>query len=869
MTTPKLDTKPKEQPRYLALVILFIFFYTAALSISASIRAHTPNTVVDAGYALPFIGWLIGILACEKAVRVRLPNRDPWIFPIIASLAGWGILTIWRLSPSLGLKQLAWFLVGSILVILGLGVRDLVPLLKRYKYIWLVLGLLLIALTFFVGVNPAGAGPKLWLHIFGIYVQPSEPLKLLMIIYLAAFFADQIRPNIPLLNAILPTLLLTGLAGLLLVGQRDLGTAALFVCIYGLMLTITTHRRRFLWLIPLAALVAGLVGYFVYDVIRVRVDIWLNPWLNPSGAGYQLIQAKIAVAAGGLTGTGPGLGSPQSVPVAVSDFIFTAIAEETGLLGIAAFMLLILLLTMRSLNIAQSAKTSFGRYLAFGLSTYIALQTFFIIGGNLGLFPLTGVTLPFVSYGGSSLVTNLLAAMLLMRVSTEKATNPLPLKSRQPYHSVAAGFLAIFMVIMLASANFAFFQQEKLLNRAENPRWAVYDRYSPRGEIVSQSGEPLVTTIGSPGSYSRQTTYPPLSNTLGYAIGLYGQTGIEQSLYSVLRGYAGVDYNDLWWHELLYNQPPAGLDVKLNLSQSLQAKADQLLGDEKGAVVLLNAHTGEIYALASHPNFDANTLEDDWETMMQSEDAPLLNRTVQAEYPIGTLAAIPALSAFWSGQQDIYIPPEVSSKLDTACYQAMLGEEYNLNPLKFGCEAGTKSVLDNVDAASLVDSFYNFGLFSAPQVVMEVGTPAEMPTTEAYMSFFNTAEQTGVSPLQMALVAAAISNDGITPAPKLVNSYKSPTGEWIAYDHASTEQQAIPVQMSQALRDLFRSSSYALWYQSGHAQLENDGILTWYMGGTTSDWHGTPLAIAVAIENNNPALAQQIGTQLLTGVGNR
>ena len=858
--------KEKTQPNYLVPVGFFMFFYAAALSLAEGIRTHASVISFQLEYFIPFLGWLVGVLLTQRTMRAHLPNRDPWIFPLVAALSGWGILMIWRLSPLLGLKQLLWFLFGLLLVIVGFHLKNLIPTLRNYKYLWLFGGLLLIGLTFVAGVNPTGSGPKLWLEVFGFYIQPSEPLKLLMVIFLSAFFADQLRPNVPLMASILPTLLVTGLAGLLLIGQRDLGTAALFVCIYALMLTITTRRRRFLWLIPLLALVAGLVGYFAFDVVRSRVDIWLNPWLNADGAGYQLIQARIAVAAGGLIGTGPGLGSPQTVPVAVSDFIFTAIAEETGLLGMSACMLMIVLLAMRGMTIAQYAKTSFGRYLAFGISAYLSLQALFIAGGNLGLFPLTGITLPFLSYGGSSLVTNLLAVMILLRISTEPALEPLPLPSRKPYQWVAAGILAVFAIILTAGAVFAFFQQEELLARPDNPRWAVYDRFSPRGDILTQSGQALVTTSGSSGNFERVTHYVPLSNTLGYAIGLYGQTGIEQSMYPVLRGEQGIPYQSYWWHKIAYNQPPPGLDVRLNLNLNLQKQADALLGDQVGAVVLLNARTGEIYALASHPYFDANTLTEDWEQLIEAEDAPLLNRTVQASYPLGTLLNTLALGAYVSESTAATQLPTLPSRLDAACYQAMTAESARLEPLKYGCEASAQTLADMTKPEKLVSVMTGLGIFSAPEVVLQVAPPAEKPDPADYDQFVQTAAEIKVSPLQMALVAAAITNDGLQPAARLANSYQNLAGEWVAFQNYNPGTQALTVEASRIIREILTQEGSALWHQTGHAASDQGRMLTWYIGGTSGDWQGTPLAVAIAIEDNQPALAQQIGSQLLNMV---
>jgi hypothetical protein len=373
-----------------------------------------------------------------------------------------------------------------------------------------------------------------------------------------------------------------------------------------------------------------------------------RPWAQASGDAYQLVQAQIAVAAGGLAGTGPGLGSPSFIPVAISDFIFTAVAEETGLLGSSALILLMMIMVVRGISIAQTTKTTFGRYLAFGIAGYLGLQTFFIIAGNLGLLPLTGITLPFFSYGGSSLVTNLIAVMLLLKISSEPAAEPLPEPIRRPYRWVAAVFLVLFALLIGANSWLAVIQRDGLLAKAENPRWVVYDRYSPRGRILSQSGDELAITTGEIGNYERKLLVPSLSNTIGFTSGLYGQDGLELSQYQWLRGYLGRSYDTLWKYQLLYNQPPPGVDIKLTINSSLQASADALLGDAKGAVVLLNATTGEIYALASHPYFDANTLTENWEKLRDDPDAPLVNRTTQATYPLGTLVNSLGLATYYN-----------------------------------------------------------------------------------------------------------------------------------------------------------------------------------------------------------------------------
>jgi cell division protein FtsW (lipid II flippase) len=848
----------------LLIVCLTLFFYAAALAVASGTRLHSKTLLISAEYFVPFTVWLVGTLVVQRNIRRKLPNRDPWIFPATAGLTGLGMLTIWRLSPDLGLKQSAWFLVGCGLFLIALNTTDLIKILKTYKYVWLLLGLILIGLTFVVGVNPTGSGQRLWLKIVDFYIQPSEPLKLLLIVYLAAFFADQIRPNISWLGSVFPTLVVVGFAGLLLIAQRDLGTASLFVSLYILMLTVTTHRRRLLWLIPALAILAGTIGYFVFDVIRTRVDIWLNPWLDTSGNAWQLAQAQIAIASGGLTGTGPGLGSPQFVPVAVSDFIFTTIAEELGLLGTSAVMLLLLFLVIRGINIALSSKTTFGRYLAFGISGYFALQSIFIIGGNLGLLPLTGVTLPFLSYGGSSLVTNILAVLLLLRISTETSPQELSEKSRSPYRWVTGIFSVVFLLISAWNGYLAFPNREDLLSRAENPRWAVYDRYSPRGEIYALSGEKLVEVRGNPGSYELWVNEPQLSNTLGYAHPAYGQSGLERSQYSLLRGYAGVPFEERWQHELLFNQPPAGLDIKLNINMALQNKADELLGDHKGAIVLANAQTGEIYAIASHPSFDANTLDETWDSLMQRTDAPLVNRATQGSYPLGTLASTFAYGSLLQSNhafelrssQDLF-------RLDPYCYRAMQNAGASLNAFQFGCETVSEELLNLADPTLLQADLEAYGLFSAPDLAIETSQPSSTLSIDQLNQNPLLVMDINVNPVQMAMVAATITNDGARPAPALVNSYLTPEGNWQALGPGKTVAVVFTPSLSAEIQADLRSSTQTIWYQIGHAWINQEEPLTWYIGGTTPEWSATPLAIAIAIEEDAPDIALTIGNTLL------
>ncbi len=852
------QTKTARHSRLFIYATLFVFFYTVALSLAPAIRVHSTQIGFEWQFFIPFLGWFLGAFSLNHAVNRYLPSRDPWIFPSVMLLSGWGLLTVWRLYPSLGQRQVIWFLLGCLLFYIGLRRKELITLLKTYKYIWLVLGLILIALTIWIGVNPSGTGPTRWLNAFGLYFQPSEPLKLLILVYLAAFFADQVRPNASLLSTILPTLIIIIITGGLLMSQRDLGTAVLFLAFYTLMLSVTTNSRKFLWIIPIIIIIAVVIGYFTIDIVKTRVDIWLNPWLNPSGSSYQIAQAQIAIASGGLFGAGPGLGSPGIVPVSVSDFIFTAIAEETGLLGTSALLLIYVLIVIRGINIAIDSKTTFGRYLAFGISMFLALQSMWIIGANLGIFPLSGVTLPFMSYGGSSLLTSLIAVLLLLKISSNSSAVALPDKTRKPYQVMAAVILAVFVLTSVWNSTLAIFNRDKIIHKPENPRWSINDRYSPLGNILDQSGQTIVRTIGTPGDYERELLIPSLSTTIGYTTASLGKSGLERSLYPYLRGFSTRSAKSIGQHQLLYNHPPAGGDIKLNLLLDFQIKADELMEDKRGAVVLLNASTGEIYALVSYPFFDYQNIAEDWEDWRNRDDAPLLNRATQSAYPLGTLANTLILSSYWEQQGDDPLNvPIYDTTSDFHCAKAMR-QRGEFTGIQHGCEKLTSDLIIMNKPAELIDLLDNFGIYNKPVFYLEQAQAHPMPQAEEFDQLITLLPETHVSPLQMALVAASITNDGFMVNPRLINAYQTENGSWNSFAEAGTGKRVISARVAQRIIDLLKFENQAYWYAIGHSFMENGEVLTWLIGGTTKDWAAAPLAIAIAIEGSQVPLAYQI-----------
>ncbi|HLI27222.1 MAG TPA: FtsW/RodA/SpoVE family cell cycle protein [Chloroflexota bacterium] len=372
------------------------------------------------------------MLGLHALLAWRLPRADGVLLPVAAMLSALGLLVVGRLEPALFLRQAVWIAVGgAALAAVGLGLPS-ADWLARYKYSWAALGALLVLATFVLGVDLNGSGMRWWIGAGGVYFQPSELFKVLLVLFLAAYLAEKrellmlasLRAGplrLPPLPYLLPMLGVAGLAVGLVVVQRDLGAALLFYGIFLGLLYAATARWDYILGGLLAFGLGAVACYELFGHVRDRVAIWLDPWAYADGRGYQIVQALIALASGGVLGSGLGYGYPEYIPAVHTDFIIAAIGEELGLLGTLAVVALYLVLVYRGYRIALRAPSAYLQLLAAGLTTVLGLQALVILGGTTRLIPLTGITLPFVSYGGSSLLANYLIIGLLLRVSAERA----------------------------------------------------------------------------------------------------------------------------------------------------------------------------------------------------------------------------------------------------------------------------------------------------------------------------------------------------------------------------------------------------------------------------------------------------------------
>ncbi len=445
------------------LITVLLFFAAGYLLVVAATRQREFVATVPGVLSIlwPSTLPLLLFIGVSIGLGFRSPNADQVLLPLVALLAGLSLMLTARLEPSLNLaffcsntagdvfpcyegiaaKQSLWVTLGVSIMALIIFVpwdrllirwlrMSLIDMLDHYRYLWLGLGLALILATFFFGVDPNNSGVRVWFN-FGLFLfQPSELLKIILVIFMASYLNEhrevvaggyRLGPfSLPPLPYLIPLAGMWGIAMGTIVFQRDLGAALLLFGVFLAMLYTATGR---LWYVVAGMAAFGVGAYVLYQflpIVSLRVAVWLDPWATAQGTGYQIVQAMYSLAAGNIFGAGLGLGVPTIVPAIHTDFIFTAIGEEMGLAGTLGVLVAYVLLIFRGFHLALNIPgrfRGFEQLLAVGLTTIIAVQTIIIIGGNVRLIPLTGITLPFVSYGGSSILINFLIIGLLMRIS--------------------------------------------------------------------------------------------------------------------------------------------------------------------------------------------------------------------------------------------------------------------------------------------------------------------------------------------------------------------------------------------------------------------------------------------------------------------
>ncbi len=390
-------------------------------------NSEMPATVV------PFLIALLGLLiAAHVAVRWMAGGADATLLPLAVLLNGVGYVMIARLNDERAAKQTTWTFIAIVAFVLTLIIVQRPPDLARYKWTFLFVGVGSLMLPLVPGIGSSVGGARIWVSVGPVNIQPGEFAKIALALFFAAYLAEKreliaagtgrIGPlRIPELRYVLPITGAWAFAVAVMVAEKDLGSALLFFTLFTVMMWVATERALFL-LIGIGLFAgAAVVAYNLFEVVRTRVAVMIDPWSQYEGKGYQAAQSAFAFANGGTAGTGLGMGSPNKIPAASTDYIFAAIGEEMGLVGATGVLIAFLLIIGAGMRVAIRAERPFEKLLAAGLTTIMGMQAFIITAGVLRVIPLTGITLPFMSYGGSSLLANYVLLALLLRVSDSVA----------------------------------------------------------------------------------------------------------------------------------------------------------------------------------------------------------------------------------------------------------------------------------------------------------------------------------------------------------------------------------------------------------------------------------------------------------------
>lgn len=840
--------------------------------------------VVTTGAALSFqtlavpLGLFAAFAAAHIGVRIFAPGADPAILPVVFTLSGIGITFVTRLQPDASLGQVIFLFLGVALMVGTLAVVKNLEVIKRYKYVLGIAGIILLVLPMFIGTEIYGS--KLWIKIGGFQFQPGEFAKVLIVLFLAGYLAENrellsisnrtvLGIKFPRLRLLYPLFIVWGVCLLVVAFERDLGSALLFYTIFLIMLYVATGRVSYV-IIGLALLAVGAFGmYQIMSHVQVRVAIWLDPFSDAQNLGYQIVQSLFSLADGGLAGVGIGKGMADIIPVVASDMIFAAIGEEMGLLGGSAVLLLFMLFAVRGLTTAARAKSDLAAFSAAGLTAAISFQAFTIVGGVTKLIPLTGVTLPFMSQGGSSLLASFVIVALLLRAgdeatgrSTEIANTSTDLATTG-YRTTVRGshmrrpaldtpesgllgrvalanrltrtvflFTALFAVLIGNITYIQVIKASEYQDMPSNNHTINKARYIKRGSIITADGLTLAESIQqADGTYAR--SYPNgnlAAHVVGYYSQQYGTMGIENTQNDTLTG--SKDYSS-WQNALnsLAGISEPGNSVQLTIDSRIQRAAEQALASRVGAIVALDPRSGAVLAWASAPTFDNTNIQAAIEAANASggADTSMYDRATLALYtPGSTFKVLTLASALENGLATLDTTYDSPGRMEIGGADVVsIGERGHgtISLAKaFALSSNTVfgQVADGLGAEKLVATARAFGYgqqlgldFTTAASVMP--NPEEM--TEWELAWAGAGQPVGqghtpgpqATVMQNALMAATIANNGIAMNPYVVSQILAPDGTVLKTTRGRSLGQAVSsgtaAQVKQAMLDVVQNGT--------------------------------------------------------------
>ncbi len=766
--------------------VIIVLLMTVLGNVILFINRHDFLFIVFLFMELFYFFFLLNIfpMIYKKCNRILLND--------MAFLMCTGMIMLARLDTDKLIRQYVLIWAGTLILLLVPVIVEKLHFLIKLDVLYCIVGIALLGFVLIMG--DAVYGANLSINIGSFSLQPSEFVKLTFVMFVACMLYKSTS-----LKRIVITSACAAVHVLILIASNDLGAALIFYVTYIVMLYDATHKHRYLALGGLCAVVAGVAAFFVVSHVKVRVTVWHDPFAYIDGKGYQLVQSIFAIGSGGWFGIGLTKGLPGSIPVVTKDFIFPAISEEFGgLYGILVIMVC-LNVFLEIITVLSESRDSFNRLLLGGFGIMYIFQCFLNIGGTINCIPSTGVTLPFVSYGGSSVISSMIMIAIVQGIAgknVEPETDETMVRSPR----MVAGSLALVIVI----TGFYIYElavfDESILDSSYNRRIGKMQEQVERGTIYAASGEILASvSTNSDGEEERLYTYGRLfSHVVGYT---YGEgAGLEGVLnYQLSRSSDSFD-NKL--HDELTGQKYRGNSVVTTLDYEMQLAAYEALGNNDGAVVVMDRN-GAILAMVSKPDFNPNTLKS--QGTDKEADAPLLNRAVAGLYPPGSTFKTVTLLAYYRQN------PSAFSEFLYQC-----GGIYTKDNISIACVGhkahGTVNTYDAY-AHSCNGAFITMGL--ATDIQESIDTAERLlfnkeihyhdglglvTSTSGYSLSEASSEweimqtsfgqgATLITPLHNALIMQTVANGGVLYEPYIVKSMLSPQGkELYSYDGSTGDE---------------------------------------------------------------------------------
>lgn len=863
-----------------------------------------------ANFAVP-LGLIGAFVVAHIVTRFFAPQADPGILPIAFLLAGIGICFVLRLTPEeTALRQVVWLFAAIACMVLVIVFVPSIEKIAEYRYVILAIGLLLLISPMLPGIGREYYGSRIWLSIGGLSFQPGELAKICIVLFLASYLADHremlstfergpLNIPIPHWRTMMPVIAMWLIAMAVIVFEKDLGSALLLFSVFLSMVYVSTGRLSYV-ILGLALAAGGcVVLYGLFDHVQTRVAIWQDPFAFAQESGYQLVQSLYSLADGGLFGLGIGRGMCTSIPMVESDFIFSAIAEEMGLLGASAVLILFVLFAVRGLATAARAKSDVAAFTAAGLTAAITFQAFIIVGGVTGLIPLTGITLPFMSQGGSSLISSFIIVGLLLKAGNEATGLSCEMTSTMQIGRIKAavseqGILGraslghrltmlvgcLSMLIAVAIGNLAYVQvveAEDLQSREGNNHTLARQAQRERGAILTSDNVTLAKSVkNEDGTYKR--VYPSgslASQTVGYYSQQYGSAGLEASQSSTL---VGDDHFETIGDAV---RSAAGLqnsgnDIVLTLDSKIQKSAEDVLSGNVGACTVLDTKTGAVLAQASSPGYDANNVAD-LVTGKKGSNGELVNRATQSLYtPGSTFKAITLAGALDNGTVTSSTEYKSPSSMEIGGGKVTTHRDSGTISVKTATAISSNTVFGqmavDLGADKLVSYCNAFG-FGSTNIAQDFTVTASVMPDPAEMTTWETAWAGAGQPVgqhaspagpqvtvtQMAVAMATIANDGVAMRPYLVNKVLSSNGSIISTTSPAKLGRVISKQAAKEEQDILESvvtngtgtacqiSGATVRGKTGTAEVAGGKENAWFIA--SAEAKGKSVTIAIVIEN--------------------